>query len=79
MQVYARVLFVGAWDPAVSSERMAFCEDQGCWCFCPGTRPLTPITGWLACALPRIRTSDEVDPSARRKESAGQCEGFESG
>ena len=67
MRVYALVLFVGAWDPAGCSERLALCEDQGCWRFCPGSRPLTPITGWLACAMPRIRISDEVDPSARQK------------
>ena len=29
VRVYAHVLFWGAWDPAVCSERMAFCEDQG--------------------------------------------------
>ena len=46
MRVYARVVRVGAWDPAVCSERMAFCEDQGCWCSCPGT-PATDPGHWL--------------------------------
>ena len=42
-----------------------------------GTRPLTPIIGWLACALPRIRISNKVDPSARPGKWAGECEGSE--
>ena len=35
-----------------------------------GSRPLT----LLACALPRIRRSDQVDPSARRKMWYRKCE-----
>jgi len=42
MPAYACVLFVGAWDTAVFSERMAFCEDQGCWCSYAGTPATDP-------------------------------------
>ena len=45
MRVYAYVLFVGAWDPAVCNERLAFCEDQGCWCSWPGP-PATDPDDW---------------------------------
>ena len=41
-----------------------------------GPRPLTPITGRLACALPRIKKNDEVDPSARWKMWAGNSKGL---
>jgi hypothetical protein len=39
--------------------------------------PRSLITGWLACALPRTRTPDEVDPSARRNMWDGKCEELE--
>ena len=44
MRLFARVVFVGACDPDVCSERMVLCEDQGCWC--PGT-PATDPDHWL--------------------------------
>ena len=46
MRLYARVLFVGAWDPAVCSENEFSCEDQGCWCSCLGTSTADP-DHWL--------------------------------
>ena len=45
MRAYAYVLFVGAWDPAVCNERLAFREDQGCWCSWPGP-PATDPDDW---------------------------------
>ena len=46
MRVYARVLCVGAWDPAVCSERTDFSEYQDCWCSCLGI-PATDPDHWL--------------------------------
>ena len=48
MRLFARVVFVRACDPAVCSERMVSCEDQGCWCSCSGT-PATDPDPWLVC------------------------------
>ena len=51
-RLHACVVFVGARDPAVCSDRMGFCEDRDCWCSCPGI-PATDPDHWLVgvCAV----------------------------
>ena len=75
IRLHACVLCVGSWD-SVCSERMAFGEDQGCWCTCPET-PTTDPDHWLVGlrAVPRIGMSDGVDPLARQKMWDENCEG----
>jgi hypothetical protein len=66
----ASICECGVWDPVTQpSAARGWCRARTRAAGSPvqGPRSLTPITGCLACALPRIRISDEVDPSARQK------------
>ena len=58
------------WEPGVQPSVVRgwlFARTRAAGAPVQGPRPLTRITGWLACALLRIKISDEVDPSARQK------------